>query len=83
MERIYIDYRDDICTCCAVLFEHKKRYWLQTIPNDASGEILPKGIKLVEFITTCVNCRNLMNKKRDLEKKLNDIDFLIYCQLNI
>ena len=82
MERINIDYRDDICTCCGISFEHKKRYWLQSIPNDSSGETLPKGIKLVEFVTTCINCRNLMYKKRELERKLNDIDYLIFCKQN-
>ena len=80
MEKIYIDNRENICTLCCKEFKHRIRYWGQTEANCPTAERLPKGLKLVELITFCCNCRNLLNKKKDLEEQLDNLDFLMFCK---
>ena len=82
---IKIHTEDNICSTCNKPFKHKIRYWGQERPNNPSSKLLPKGIKLVDMITTCLNCRCLFNKIRQKEKELDNLNFELfrrkYCDI--
>ena len=69
---------DNVCSTCMKPFQHKIRYWGQERPIDPKADHLPKGIKLVEMITTCLSCRSLFNKIRQKEQELDDLKFELF-----
>jgi hypothetical protein len=80
MERIIIDDRENICCLCCKDFKHRVRYWGQVEVNSPGADLLPKGLKLVEMITFCCSCRNLLSKKKKLEEELDNLNFLLFCK---
>lgn len=77
---IKIHNEDNICSTCGTSFKHKIRYWGQERPNDPTAEILQKGMKLVEMITTCLSCRSLFTKIKQKEQELDNLNFELFCR---
>jgi hypothetical protein len=76
---ITIDKREDICSSCCRPFKHKIRYSPRVKINDYEySEPLEKGIKYVEMVTMCLDCRILYNKRKEIMLELTDIDFEIF-----
>jgi len=79
MDRIIIDPRDDICSSCCVKYKHRISFIITENEAEYVSQ-LGKGIKLIHLNTMCAICRDLFNQKAQLQAKLNNIDFILYCR---